>query len=272
MFREAKQQNKKLVFGLIHLRPMPGTPFYKDGDLEESIKKAIHDAKALENGGASGCLIQTVDKIYPSGDDTDYVRVAGMAVVANEVKKAVGRDFKVGVQIMWNCITPSLAVAKSVGADFTRCTALVGSVQSPYGLVEANPLKVFEYRRKIEAEGVELLAEVSGYHRPDFRDGYDRDLLLGYVRSAVNFGARAVEIMHKDEELNNQMVMDIHKAFPHVPVILGGGTDLTNVSSRLALADGALVGSCFEDGNWGGMINEATVAAYMEQVRKLEVQ
>ena len=66
------------------------------------------------------------------------------------------------------------------------------------------------------------------------------------------------------------MVMDIHKAFPHVPVILGGGTDLTNVSSRLALADGALVGSCFQDGNWGGMINEATVAAYMEQVRKLK--
>lgn len=54
MFQEAHDYNHKLIFGLIHLRPMPGTPFYKDGDYEASIEKAIKDAKALENGGASG--------------------------------------------------------------------------------------------------------------------------------------------------------------------------------------------------------------------------
>lgn len=267
MFKEARDQNKKLVFGLVHLRPMPGTPFYTDGDLEASIEKAVKDAKALENGGASGCLIQTVDKVYPSTDDTDYVRVACMSVVANEVKRAVGPDFKVGVQIMWNCITPSLAVAKSVNADFTRCTALVGTTESPYGMVQADPLKVLEYRRKIEAEGVELIAEVGGYHRPHFVEGYDRDLLLGFVRSANTLGVHAVEIMHKDEEINNKMAQDIRAAFPNMPIVLGGGTNVSNVRSRLAHADAALVGSCFQDGNWGGPINEATVAAYMEQVR-----
>ena len=267
MFKEARQQNKKLVFGLVHLRPMPGTPHYKDGDFEESIEKAIFDAKALENGGATGCLIQTVDKIYPAGDDTDYVRVACMSVIANEVKKVVGPDFKVGVQIMWNCITPSLAVAKSVNADFTRCTALVGTTQSPFGLVEADPLKVFEYRRKIEAESVELIAEVGGYHRPHFEGGYDKDLLLNFVRSAATMGAHAVEIMHKDEQINNQMANDILQAFPDMHIVLGGGTNVSNARSRLALADASLVGRCFEDGKWGGRINEATVAAYMEQVR-----
>ena len=267
MFKEARQKNRKLVFGLIHLRPMPGTPHYQDGDLEASIEKAKLDAKALENGGASGCLIQTVDRIYPAGDDTDYARVACMSVVANEVKKVVGPDFKIGVQIMWNCITPSLAVAKSVNADFTRCTALVGTTQSPFGLVEAEPLKVFEYQRKIEAESVELIAEVGGYHRPHFVDGYDKDLLLGFVRSAATMGVHAVEIMHKDEKINNQMCSDIRNAFPNMPIVLGGGTDVSNAKSRLALADAALVGRCFQDDNWGGRISEATVAAYMEQVR-----
>ena len=100
MFREAREQNKKLVFGLIHLLPMPGTPYYEEGNYEASIKKAIEDAKALENGGASGCLIQTVDKVYPTGDDSDYTRVSCMAVIANEVKKNVGKDFKIGVQLM----------------------------------------------------------------------------------------------------------------------------------------------------------------------------
>lgn len=97
MFKEAHQKNEKLIFGLIHLRPMPGTPFYKEGDYEESIKKAVKDAKALENGGASGCLVQTVDKVYPVGDDSDYVRATCLSVIASEVKRAVGPDFKVGV-------------------------------------------------------------------------------------------------------------------------------------------------------------------------------
>lgn len=266
MFKEAREQNKKLVFGLIHLLPMPGTPYYKEGDFEKSIEKAVFDAKALENGGATGCLIQTVDKVYPSGDDTDYVRVSCMSVIASQVKKAVGPEFKVGVQIMWNCITPSLAVAKSINADFTRCTALIGTTPSPYGLIEADPLKVLEYRKKIDAPHVELIAEIAGYH---FKAGYDKDILLGLVQSAATVGADAVEIMHREEEINNRMEEDIRAAFPQMPIVLGGGTDVASAKSRMRNADAALVGKCFEDGKWGGRISEATVAAYMKQVNAL---
>ena len=245
---------------------MPGTPYYKEGDYERSVEKAIRDAKALENGGATGCLIQTVDKVYPSGDDTDYVRVSCMSVIANEVRKNVNKDFKVGVQIMWNCITPSLAVAKSVDADFTRCTALVGTAPSPFGKLEANPLKVMEYKRKIGADNVEMIAEIAGYH---FQNGYDKRTLLSLVHSAAMVGADAVEIMHKDEIINNQMEEDIRAAYPDMPIILGGGTDVESAKSRLKNADGALVGRCFEAGNWGKGVNEAIVTAYMKEVHAI---
>ena len=75
-----------------------------------------------------------------------------------------GASFLLGAQIMWNCITPSLAVCKAAGADFTRCTALAGDTDSMYGKIVAQPLKVAEYRRKIEANEIGLLAEISGYH------------------------------------------------------------------------------------------------------------
>lgn len=266
MFQEAHEKNKKLVFGLIHLLPMPGTPYYNEGDFERSIEKAVRDAKALENGGASGCLVQTVDKIYPTGDDTDYVRVSCMAVIANEVRRAVGKDFKIGAQIMWNCITPSLAVCKAISADYTRCTALVGSTSTPFGVMNADPLKVYEYRRKIGAENVDMIAEIAGYH---FSNGYDRDTLVGLVAKAKMVGANAVEIMHKDEKINNQMETDIRNAYPDMPIILGGGTSVESAASRLRNADGALVGSCFEAGNWGAGINEAIVEAYMKEVERI---
>lgn len=264
MFQESL--GKKLIFGLIHLRPLPSTPYYKDGDIERSIEKAIKDATALQEGGADGCLIQSVDKVYPATDDTDYARVAGITVITNEVRKVVKPDFKIGVQIMWNCITPSLAVAKATRSDFTRCTALVGTTESQYGTIEANPLKVMNYRNSIFAQNVDMIAEISGYH---FLGEYKKERLLTLVSQAMTVGANAVEVFNRDEKINNQMVEDIKAFNPNISVVLGGGTDVENVQRRMKLADAALVGKCFENNSWGGNIDTSVVSAYMEKLRAI---
>lgn len=258
---------KKLVFGLIHLKPLPGTPLYEEGLFEESLEKAVKDAKALEKGGADGCLVQTVDKIYPSTDDADYARVASMAIITHAVKEVTGPEFKVGAQIMWNCITPSLGVAKAAGATFTRATALIGTTTSAFGIINANPLKVQNYRKLIGAQDIGIIAEIQGYHFGWLGGDMPVDQR---ARMAMMAGADAVEVMHADEDKNNGMVTQIKKTNPDIPVILGGKTDLDNVASRLALADGALVGSCFEGGNWGREIDENIVKEYVGIVRSLE--
>ena len=48
---------KKAIIGLVHLGRMPGTPFYEEGTYEDTFEKALRDAKALEEGGATGCLV-----------------------------------------------------------------------------------------------------------------------------------------------------------------------------------------------------------------------
>jgi membrane complex biogenesis BtpA family protein len=265
----ANLQGKKYVVGLVHLKPLPGTPLFQEGDLELSLEKALKDTQALLEGGADGCLLQSVDRIYPSTDDTDYARVSAMALIAHEVKKLVGaRDFKIGVQLMWNCITPSLAVAKVCGAQFTRCTCLVGTTPSPFGTIEADPLKVQAYRKYIGAQKVAMIAEIQGYH---FKGSYDADAIRAQARSAGTVGADAVEVMHQDEDLNNRIVHDIKSVKGSLPVVLGGGTDLSNVTRRMKEADMALVGSCFENGSWGGNIDSNTVKEYVGLVRSIKV-
>ena len=54
---------KKLVIGLIHLLPMPGTPNYKVGNMEKMLEKAVQDARTLKANGADGCLIQPGNSI-----------------------------------------------------------------------------------------------------------------------------------------------------------------------------------------------------------------
>lgn len=257
---------KKLIIGLVHLVPMLGTPLYEDGNLEKMTKKAIEDCLTLKKNGADGGLVQTVDVYYPTTDDTDYARVAGLAAVVARCRDAVGPDFLVGAQIMWNCITPSLAVCKAAGADFTRASALAGNTESMFGTIEANPLKVAEYRKKIEAMNVGMLAEISGYHHVG---EYSADNIRSLARTSMHLGANAIEVCHKDFAHNEQLVKDV-KSAGNYPVILGGNTNVENCKERLRYADGALVGSAFEGGNWGGPIIGSIVADYVKRVRELE--
>ncbi|MDR2102609.1 MAG: hypothetical protein LBP42_00740 [Treponema sp.] len=255
----------KQVFGLIHLKPLPGTPFYQEGDFELSMEKALADVRALVKGGADGCLIQTVDRVYPPGDDTDYTRLAAMTLICHEVRQAAGPDFTLGVQLMWNCITPSLAAAKVGKADFIRCTALVGTAPSPFGTIEAEPLKVQNYRKAIGAGHIGLLAEIQGYHTGQ----EDPSQITKAAFSALMAGADALEVYHAEEDINERLVRNIKNMPNPVPVVLGGGTNLENVKRRMRYADGVLVGSCFEGGNWGGLIDPGIVREYMNLIHSL---
>lgn len=263
-----KLDGKKIIIGLAHLLPMPGTPLYKEGNLEAMTKKVVQDCVALKEGGASGALIQTVDVIDPNTDDCDYVRVAALAMMVARVRDAVGEDFLLGAQIMWNCITPSLAVCKAAGADFTRCTCLVGKTEAACGEITGNPLKVGEYRKKIGAEHIGLTNEVYGYH---FKAEYSPERIRRMAMNSQNMGADAIEVMHSDSEMNERLVLDV-KAGCNLPVLLGGYTSIADCKERLKFADGAFVGSALQGGRseWGGSIQKERVIEYMKQVRELE--
>lgn len=257
---------RKLVIGLVHLLPMVSTPLYQDGNIDKMTQKAIADCLTLKENGADGGLIQTVDVFYPSTDDTDYARVAGLAAVTARVRDAVGPNFILGAQIMMNCITPSLAVCKTAGADFTRCSALIGKVDTLFGTMEGQPLKVAEYRKKIEAVNIGILSEISGYHHVG---EYTSSDIQNLARTSMRMGANAIEVCDKDFAHNEQLVRDV-KAAGNFPVILGGATTVDNCRDRLRYADGALVGTAFEGGKWGGPVLGDIVAAYVRNVRALE--
>lgn len=258
---------KKLILGLVHLCPMPSTPLYQEGNIEKMAQKAIADCIALKEGGADGGLIQSVDVIYPSTDDTDYARVATISAVAARVRDAVGPDFVMGVQLMWNCITPSLAACKATGADFTRCSVLVGEADSMYGKIVADPMKILNYRNLIGAQDIGILSEISGYHN---NGAYNKADVQSRASMSMRFGGDAIEVCSRDFDMNERLVKDIKELPGNVPVILGGATDVENCKARLRYADGALVGTAFEGGKWGGPIIKDIVAAYMKNVHELE--
>lgn len=257
----------KVVIGLIHLLPCPGTPHFEEGNFEKSLEKAVAGAKALEKGGADGCLIQTVDKVFPTTDEADYARVATVAAITQAVLQNTSQAFQIGVQIFVNGISASLAVAKVCGGSFLRITALVGESDTQWGLVKADPQPFLAYREKLGAQDIKLIVEVEGMH---FHWRGEPKPVGEIAKEAVALGAHAVEVAHPDEETNLKLIRAVKAAVPGLSVILGGHTRHENAARRLAEADGAFVGTCFED-QWGGNILESKVREYMEIVRSLEV-
>ena len=256
---------KKVVIGMVHLLPLPGTPFYQEGNMEQALEKAVADATALYHGGADGCLVQTVDRVYPAADEADYARVAAMAAITKAVADATGPEFQIGVQIMVNALKASIAVAKVCGGSFLRCTALVGATLTASGMVQANPHDFLTYRTSIGANQVKLIAEVNSMH---FRWMGEKPT-AEVARMAARMGAAAVEVAHPDEETNARLVREIKQAMPHLPVILGGHTNHENVARRLAAADGVFVGTCLEAEGWGSRVDVERVREYVKIVASL---
>ncbi|WP_328855411.1 hypothetical protein OHB01_12785 [Microbispora hainanensis] len=257
----------KAVLGMIHLKPLPGTPFHREGTFEQILDDAVASARALDEGGADGCLIQTVDRVYSTGEQSDPARIAAMSVITRAVAQVTRPEFHVGVQLMRNAVQASLAVAKVAGGSFVRAGALVGATLTTHGMVEADPLSVMEYRKKIDAWNVGIIAEVESMHYTWFGGGKT----VGQVaKAARQVGADAVSLCHEDEAIVLEMIAAVRATTPDLPIILAGHTNHDNAARLLSAADGAFVGTCLERGGWGGLIDVGKVKAYVEIVRGLQ--
>lgn len=258
---------RKAVLGMVHLAPLPGTPFHEEGSFARTLEIAVGSARALAEGGADGCLVQTVDRVYATGEESDPARIAAVALIVSAIAAETGEGFQIGVQLMANALMASLAVAKVAGGSYIRAGALVGATLSPHGLVQAHPLEVRDYRVKIGAQQVKIIAEVESMH---FRWlGGDRTVAQ-VARAAQGAGADAVSFGNPDEGTTLRMIAEVREAVPGLPVILAGYTNHGNAARLLGAADGAYVGTCLERDGWGGQIDPGRVRAYMDIVRGLD--
>lgn len=258
---------RKAVLGMVHLQPLPGTPLYQEGSFNQILDLAVQSARALYDGGADGCLVQTVDRVYSVKDESDPARTAAMGLIVQAIAQATGDEFQIGVQLMRNALKASLAVAKVAGGTFIRAGAVVGMTLTAHGMVEANPLDVAEYRGKINAWGIKVIAEVDSMH---FKWFGEPKPVGDVARAAKQVGADAVSLGDPDERTTLGMIAAVRQAVPGLPVILAGYTNHENAARLMAAADGAFVGTCLERGGWGGHIDVERVKAYVEIVRRLE--
>ena len=256
------------VIGMVHLRPLPGAPHFRGGNLDELYDWAIRDVAALEEGGVDGVIIENAwDLPFSKPEDIGFETVAAMTSVANRLKSQT--DLPIGVNCLANGAIQALAVAKAADLPFVRVNQWVNAYIANEGFVEGASARAARYRAHIKGENIRMFVDVHVKHGSHSIIA-DRSL-ADQTHDAVFFDADVL-IATGTRTGNETEISEVEgiKNYTNLPVIVGSGMNVNNAEKILSVADGCIIGSSLkEGGKWWNPVSKQEVVKFMNEVQKV---
>jgi membrane complex biogenesis BtpA family protein len=260
-------QRLPAIVGMIHVRPLPGTPRATES-MAAIVECAVREAEQYTAAGLDGLLIENMHDVpYLAGRVGPEI-VAGMTAVAVAVRAA--SPLPLGVQILSAANREALAVALGAGAQYVRVENFAYAHVADEGLLptaEAGPL--LRYRRQIGAEQIHVIADVKKKHASH---AITADVPLAEAaQTTAFFGADGVIVTGTATGQPAQVadVQTVRQAVT-VPVCIGSGITRENLADYWPHADVLIVGSHLKrDGLWSNAIDAERLAAFGEHVAAL---
>ncbi len=260
-WREVFKEDK-VIIGMVHLPPLPGTPLYNGSEINQIMNFAVKEAVKLEKGGINGVMVENFgDKPFRKyvGPET----VATMSVICKEITGEV--NVPVGVNVLRNDSKAALAIAKAADCKFIRANVQTGVYVTDQGLIEGKAFETHMFRKIIGAENVLILADVlTKQGSPLSKRGIGDeayDLVdRGLADAVIVTGART------GLPPNLELVKNVKEALREGVVLIGSGLNSKNCKKFLEIADGAIVGTSLKK---RGEIDAEKVKDLMRKVKGL---
>ena len=225
---------------MVHLAALPGAPSFA-GSIDDVVKAAAADAKALAKGGCSGIAFENFgDRPFFKKPPTETI-AAMTRVIADVV-----RDLRIpfGVNVLRNDPASALAIAAATGAAFIRVNVHTGAMLTDQGIIEGEAAATLRLRERI-APDVAIFADHFVKHATPLgdidevqaaKDLRERGLADAVIVSGRETGA-AVDVQRL------RLVRDAIDA----PIVIGSGLTASNAADY-ADADAAIVGTSLKSG------------------------
>ena len=240
MFLNTFNKRKKVLIGMIHLLPLPGSPKYENNK-EKIVDHAIHDAKTIYDGGFDGAIIENLGDLPYFPTQVPPETIAYMTLISMKIKEVV--DLPIGINVLRNDAISALAIADAVDAQFIRVNILSGAYVTDQGIIAATAHNLLRYRRQINPQ-IKIFA--------DFRVKHAKEI------TERNFKVELDELAHR--ALADVIIItglktgsapdlnDLKKAKESIdkPVLSGSGVNKENIQSILNIADGAIIGTAIK--------------------------
>ncbi|MCI0650627.1 MAG: BtpA/SgcQ family protein [Planctomycetes bacterium] len=263
-----RSDGRKLLIGVIHLHPLPGSPRYR-GDRREIQEAARRDAGGLSAGGMDGAIVENYGDAPFAPAAAGYSVVAEMSAICAALREGCPPPFLLGVNVLRNDADAAVAIAAASGADFVRVNVHTGVMFTDQGIIEGRAHATLRLRRALECD-VAILADVAVKHAtppPGFdleqaaRDAVERGGAAGLIVTGPATG-RAVDLGE---------LARVRAAAPDHLLFAGSGVTPANAAEILAIADGAIVGTALKVGGvTDSAIDVERVRAFVRAARSRE--
>lgn len=247
----------KILFGVVHLAPLPGSPRWRL-TVDEIIEAALRDALAYQSGGAHALFIENFGDVPFTKSNVAPETVATMAAVGRAVRAAV--RIPIGFNVLRNDARAGLALCSACGGSYIRVNVHTGAMLTDQGIIEGIACETLRVRRNLCPE-VKIFADVHVKHAVPLgpialevsaRDTVERGLADALIVSGQGTGL-ATDVRDLER---------VRAACPKARIFIGSGTNARNVREYAGLADGFIVGSSLKiAGNVRNAVDPKRVSA-----------
>lgn len=248
--------SEKFIIGMVHVGALPGTPNYK-GDFGAIVKEAVAEAKMYMNAGVHSVMLENMHDVPYLNKHVGEEIIAGMAVIASEVKQNI--NLPVGVQILAGANKAALAVAKAADLDYIRAEGFVFAHVADEGIISSAAGELMRYRKSIDAENVLVFTDIKKKHSSH---AITSDVSIDETAKAAEFFLSDGVIVTGKSTSDKADIRELElvSSSVNIPVLIGSGITKENVADYIDLADGFIIGSYFKkDGKWFNPVDETKV-------------
>ncbi len=262
----------KGLIGVVHLPALPGDPCYDGRSLDDIIKFALNDAKALIENGVDATIIENFGSTpFPKGTREQPMpahHLAFMSIIAHEIRKAYP-DAVLGINCLRNDAIAALGIAVAVGAQFIRVNVLSGAYVTDQGVIEGCAYEALTYRQQLGANHIAILADVLVKHASPLAptnatDSTKDTLLRGCADAVIVTGSGT------GEPVDRRILEEVFKAADGKPVLLGSGTKAETLANYSSFIKGAIVGTSLKvDGKVSNIVDPERVKRMADSMHTL---
>lgn len=240
----SKIREGKVIIGVVHLKPLPGSPRYTGESLESIAAAARSDAKELLDAGFDGWMLENFgDAPFFKGPVPPHV-LTSMTRIALELPRS---GLLTGVNVLRNDAAGALAVAAAANLQMMRVNVHTGAMVTDQGVLEGDAAATLRTRRWLNPD-IAILADVDVKHASPL--GMSFDIAEAAKEAAYRGLADALIVTGKatGSPVNVEDIESVRGAVPDRPILAGSGVTLDSVREVLRRTDGIIVGSWIKRG------------------------
>lgn len=255
----------KLVIGMVHLPPLPGSSeFNDDSNLTKIIESVTKDLYALQSGGIDAVMFGN-EGDRPYSLKASNSTLAAMAYVIGLVKKDIKIPF--GVNYLWDPYA-TVALGSVTNAAFAR-EVFTGVYDSDMGLWQPNASKALELRSNLNNKKLKLMFNVNAEFASPIGTRKTSEKAESAVFSSLA-DAICVSGVITGKAVNIGELTETKEKVKNIPVFANTGVNINNINEIFKIADGCVIGSSLKyDGITWNNIDPQRVIKLMDKVNKL---